>query len=351
MLVVHMDSGLGNQMLDYAEYLAIKKSNPGKECYLENMIYEIPCHEGMFSMWNGYELDKIFGIQMPNIKDRFGTEQWNRILKQVEASEFWKENWNYPPYIIKAFESEGLKLNNFGKKPGSGLAVSVTFKAKIRCRLTHFFQTMPGYHMKRIAKQMLEQQFVKKKNGQYDLFREYPDNSFAGHSLAFRYKGFGIETIEAEIRDAFQFPEITDEKNIKILSIIHQTDSVAIHARRSDMLFVNGYCYKYGFFKRAVRYIKKHVKEPVFIFFTDENSVGWCEKNEKIFGLDFRRDKVEFVTWNKGKESFRDMQLMAQCRHNIFTESSFGFWGAYLNENPEKITCAPDCTMLATNTF
>ena len=39
---MHMDSGLGNQMLDYVEYLAIRKMNPGKECYLENLIYELP---------------------------------------------------------------------------------------------------------------------------------------------------------------------------------------------------------------------------------------------------------------------------------------------------------------------
>ena len=89
----------------------------------------------------------------------------------------------------------------------------------------------------------------------------------------------------------------------------------------------------------------------MFVFFTDENSVGWCEENEKIFGLNFSKDQVRFVTWNKGEDSYRDMQLMAACKHNIFTESTFGFWGAYLNQNPDKITCAPDCTMLATNTF
>lgn len=58
--------------------------------------------------------------------------------------------------------------------------------------------------------------------------------------------------------------------------------------------------------------------------------------------MDFKVDKVYFVDWNKGEESFRDMQLMAECKHNIFTQSSFGFWGAYLNTNPDKITCAPD---------
>ena len=66
-----MDSGLGNQMLDYVEYLAIRKMNPDKECYLENLIYELPHREGMFSMWNGYELERIFGIKLPNIKEQF----------------------------------------------------------------------------------------------------------------------------------------------------------------------------------------------------------------------------------------------------------------------------------------
>lgn len=351
MLVVHMDSGLGNQMLDYAEYLAVRKSNPGKECYLENMIYEIPRHEGMFSMWNGYELERIFGIQIPNIKDRFEPESWKRILDMVEESCFWKENWNYSPYIVEAFEQEGLKLYNFGKKPGSGKPAPETLKSMIRYQMTRFFRTRPGYQLKRKLRKILEKQLVKKHNSQYQPFQEYPDNSFVGHSLALRYKGFGIEKIDRELKEAFRFPPITDEKNLKLLKLICETNSVAIHARRSDMLFVNGYCYQYGFFKRAVRYIKRNTKNPVFIFFTDENSVGWCEENESIFGLDFKKDRVEFVTWNKGRDSFRDMQLMAQCKHNIYTESSFGFWGAYLNENPDKITCAPDCTMLSTNTF
>ena len=58
------------------------------------------------------------------------------------------------------------------------------------------------------------------------------------------------------------------------------------------MLFVNGYCYKYGFFKRAVHYIKQHTDNPVFYFFTDEKSVEWCKENEKIFGLDHNKDDI-----------------------------------------------------------
>ena len=337
-------------MLDYAEWLAIRKSNPQEECYLENLIYELPNREGMFSMWNGYELQRIFGIELPNVRDLFTEEEWSRILKKIEDSRFWEENWNYAPYIVKAFEEEGLSLINLGKRPGY-VSKADSPKARIRSMLTRFFRTAAGYHIKRMTRLFLTDKLVKKANEAYNVYQEYPSNSYVGHSFAFKYKGFGIERIEDEVREAFKFPPICDKKNLKILEMAQNSDSVAIHARRSDLLFLNGHCYEHGFFKRSVRYIKRKVENPVFFFFTDEKSVGWCEKNEKIFGIDFSKDKVIFVTWNTGRESYRDMQLMAECKHNIFTESTFGFWGAYLNRNPNKITCAPDCTILATHTF
>ena len=41
MIVLHIESGLGNQMLGYCEYLALKKANPNADIYIENIIYDI----------------------------------------------------------------------------------------------------------------------------------------------------------------------------------------------------------------------------------------------------------------------------------------------------------------------
>lgn len=352
MRVVHMDSGLGNQMLDYAEYMAIRKMNPDEECYLETIIYELPDDiPGMISQWNGYELDRIFGIKPPNIKELFDQPAWDRVIEKVRASEFWNDNWNNAPIITKAINEEGIDIENMRGNTAASVQPPETFVTKIRRLITLFFTTRIGYFIKRKMRYFLRNRIIEKENGKYNIFQKYPSNVFIGHSLDFKYKGFGIEKIDKEIREAFCFPEIVDVKNAQILEIIHNTESVAIHARRSDMLFVNWYCYRYGFFRRSVNYIKKHVKNPVFIFFCDEKSVGWCQQNEKIFGLKFNRDEVLFVDWNSGTESYRDMQLMAECKHNIFTDSSFGWWGGYLNKNPDKITCAPDPTILATHSF
>ena len=104
-------------------------------------------------------------------------------------------------------------------------------------------------------------------------------------------------------------------------------------------------------FKRAVNFIRKHTNNPVFYIFTDPGSVVWCKENFKIFGLDGKKDIVRFVDWNKGKDSFRDMQLMAACKHQVITNSTFGWWGAYFNLNPNKITCSPFVYINTTHTF
>ena len=354
MIIVHTDSGLGNQMLDYAEYISIKKSNPDKDCYLEDILYDLPDDRpGMFSKWNGYELENVFGIKAPMLRNVIDNNAWSNMINQMDESRFWESGWDYRTPLCAALKSEaGLNITDLDKdRPETDTVGVNSDQSPLRRAATSFFHTMPGYHIKRVIKHSISEKLVAKENAKFNPFQKHPDNVLTGHSLAFKYKGFGIENIDNEIRSAFIFPEITDDKNRVALDEIRNVNAVSIHARRSDMLFVNGYCYKFGFFKRAVHYIKQHTDNPVFYFFTDEKSVEWCKENEKIFGLDHNKDDMRFVDWNKGADSFRDMQLMSECHHNIFTESSFGFWGAYLNKHPDKITCAPDPTILATRDF
>ena len=112
MKIVHIESGLGNQMLSYCEYLALKSLHPDEDIYIETMIYDIPeCNE-VIKQWNGYELKRIFGIDAPNIKDYFSPEQWQQIMHEVHASDFWDKNWNYPVYITYALRNAGLDIRN-----------------------------------------------------------------------------------------------------------------------------------------------------------------------------------------------------------------------------------------------
>lgn len=117
------------------------------------------------------------------------------------------------------------------------------------------------------------------------------------------------------------------------------------------MLGGNYVYYATGFFKRAVKYIRKHVENPVFFIFCDPGSVGWAMENAEVLGLNVRKDEIHFVDWNKSTESYRDMQLMAACKHQIITNSTFGWWGAWMNKNPNKITISPEFRINTTHTF
>ncbi len=342
MKIVHIESGLGNQMLSYCEYLALKKMNPKDEFCLETMIYDIPECNDVICQWNGYELERIFGIKQPeNLRVKFTEAEWNKLMEDVRASEFWKHNWNYPVAITNALNNQGMNIENIRgdfEAPGALLKTSdgkeKTLARRIKdSRLAHW--------AKRMLQHAREESHLSQYNKKQLLFLQTGKNIFTGQWLALKFRGNGRELIDEEIRRTFIFPPLVDERSKMMARVLEECNSVAIHARRGDLLGLNGWCYKYGYFKRAVKLIRKNVKNPVFVFFTNTGSIEWCKENMDIFGLNSDKDKILFVDWNVGEESYRDMQLMGYCKHAIITQSSFGWWGAYFITNPDKITISP----------
>lgn len=335
MKVIHIESGLGNQMLSYAEYLVMKKLNPLDECYIETIIYDIPECDSIISQWYGYELERVFGIKAKNISENFTACEWNQILDEVKKTEFWNDGWRYAPAIVNALSNHGTFLKNLHGDEVKYLKPLQSYKTKL-------LNSRVMYELKRICRPLYQNSYRRKIDTSSKIFIKSDEDIFAGQMLGLRNYGVDLEFIKPELMKTFVFPEIQDENNISILQIINDTNSVAIHARRGDMLQSNGYCYRYGYFKRATKYIKKHVHNPVYFFFCDTESIEWCRENQNIFGLDMNRDQVYFVDWNTGLDYYRDMQLMSFCKHNIITNSSFGWWGTFFNQNPNKITISPN---------
>lgn len=350
MIVVHIESGLGNQMLGYLEYLAIKQENPNENCVIENLVYELGGKQTVINMWNGYELESIFGIKVPNIKQVVDEQTWRCILNDVEKSEFWKFNWAYPEAIVGALSNAGITLENRCVSHGSPIRnteknlISLIKKYGKKCcggiPYSQFFR------IKETVQYHLE---YKKCDHSSELFPKNLSNVYCGFTLNFSRVGYAIDKLFKMPREIFMFPEFTTEENKSMSEELMGCNSIAIHARRGDLLTFNGIYYKNGYFKRATKLIKNNISNPVFYFFSDPGSVEWCIDNLHIFGLDKRYDKVKFINWNKGIDSYRDMQLMTLCKGNIITNSSFGWWGAYLNSNIDKITVSPGHRILTTH--
>jgi len=143
-----------------------------------------------------------------------------------------------------------------------------------------------------------------------------------------------FENIKEVIRRDYTFESFT-VKNTPFFEQIKSTNSISIHIRRGDYLKnadLRDVC-TLTYYKNAIQEICRRITHPTFFIFS--NDIPWCKKN-----LPF--ENAVFVTGNTGRDSYKDMQLMSYCKHNIIANSTFSWWGAWLNSNPNKIVIAPD---------
>lgn len=344
--IIHIESGLGNQMLDYCDLLACRYSNPEDKIYIETLLYEISECTQRIAMWNGYELNKVFGIQEENIRNIFSENQWIAIRREVTESKFWVHDWKYAEAITKAFISQGIDIKKVetSKNKNSKDYLNACYEIYRNLKKTPY-----GYYLDKLLVK-LKVNNVNKFSIEKEAFCHDERNLYTGHFLKFMYKGSGIERIENEIRKKFTFPELHDKKNKEVAEFLSEVNSVSVHIRRGDFLKLNHLYYENGYFKRAVKFIKKNVRNPKFIIFCDSESYKWAKDNLNTLGFE-KSDDIYFIDWNVESESYRDMQLMTLCKHNIITNSSFGWWGAYLNNNKDKITCSPHAAINTTHWF
>lgn len=143
--------------------------------------------------------------------------------------------------------------------------------------------------------------------------------------------------IEEVIRSDFEFLPPLSELNKTLAEKICSCESLSIHIRRGDYtqpktLEFHGLCSPEYYYK-AVDVISRRTRiEQLFIFSDDPE---WVKENLKF---DF---PATYISHNTGKNSFEDMRLMSLCKHNIIANSSFSWWGAWLNANKKKIVIAP----------
>jgi len=133
---------------------------------------------------------------------------------------------------------------------------------------------------------------------------------------------------EDEIKKIFTFNKIVDELNLKMIDEISNSNSVSIHIRRGDFLLEKNKNHQTdlsNYYSNAIREVSKNNYNLKFFLFTDDPI--WVSKNFNII------DEKSIVNINFGKNSFLDMHLMSLCKINIIANSSFSWWGAWLNKN------------------
>ena len=253
--IIKLKGGLGNQMFQYAFYLALKGKHP-LTCYLFDNEESRFCH-------NGIALDDAFEIETAK------KAKWCRRV-----------NRHLPSLVRNA------------------------------CRV--------------------EQENALQYDAKY-LNCNKPTALFDGYWQSEKY----FSPVADKVRDAFRFrEEKISEKNKELAKSLRGLETVSVHIRRGDYLQLteyHGLCTE-SYYRDAMDYIRAHNPNATFVFFSDD--IPWVKAN-------IMDDSAVYVDWNVEKDSWQDMYLMSQCKHNIIANSSFSWWGAWLNGNPDKSVVAP----------
>ncbi len=275
MFAVGIYGGLASQMNQYAFMRVLKRKFPDVEVKMA-----VAGDWRRYMEHNGYELDRVFGIERDSI-------DW-KTLRHLANFYPW-HGW-----FAKAMNGlYQLRDRLVGPKP-----THITFPILKHADWTVFDRLDPAKD--------------------YLLWSNYAMDYFD----------------EDELRSIFVFRPPLEERNAELMDEIRGCESVSIHVRRGDYL-------KYGFplmpasyYRQAVELIRKSVVAPRFFVFS--NDPDWVDAN-----FDFLPEKT-VVRGNLGIRSYVDLQLMSACQHNILANSGYSLFAAWLNANPSKKIISPE---------
>lgn len=168
-----------------------------------------------------------------------------------------------------------------------------------------------------------------------ETFSALPDSSYLdGYFHSEKY----FANVAADIRTIFTFREPPNAANRKILDDIESVTAVSVHVRRGDYI-TNPHTKRYHgvcsveYYEKACRMIAERVQNVKFFIFSDDPD--WVRENIRPPA------ETTYVGHNKDDLAHEDMRLMSNCRHHVIANSSFSWWGAWLNRFAGKTVIAP----------
>lgn len=169
----------------------------------------------------------------------------------------------------------------------------------------------------------------------YQNFHNLPDNIYLdGYWQSEKY----FLDIENNIRKEFSVINPLTSTSKDLAERVKNCEAVSLHVRRGDYVSdpktnsVHGVC-GIEYYCNAIDMIHEKIEKPCFFIFSDDPEWACCNIKPDA--------PTTYVKHNDCSKDYEDICLMSMCKHNIIANSSFSWWGAWLNENPEKTVIAP----------
>lgn len=226
-----------------------------------------------------------------------------------------------------------------------------------KCLLPHFQITLKfikpasltgwRYLEQRTPLQKLRYYLAQQGLGKYRFYNDFADitafhkellepvgNAYImGHFLNKKYFESIREILlqEFSLKKALNIPQFLKD-------VLESGQAVSVHIRRGDYLHVscvqalNREMQQGRYYERAMGYCAKQLQKPVFLIFSDD--IAWVKENVFCPGQ-------RILISEMGFHDYEEMMLMSLCRANIIANSTFSYWGAWLNQNKDKTVIAP----------
>lgn len=169
----------------------------------------------------------------------------------------------------------------------------------------------------------------------FERRRIWPLIYFKGFYQSERY----FAGITDDVRRAFTFDgrKACERTRQMAATIEADASAVSLHVRRGDYLKpgtwqTTGCVCSLTYYRDAVAALRRRVEAPHYYVFSDD--IAWAAEHLPL-------QNAVFINWNHGADSWQDMMLMSKCRHHIICNSTFSWWGAWLNPRPDKVVVAP----------
>lgn len=283
MKIQYLNGGLANQVFQYIFVRFAELYNPQSEPWLiDDSFFFIN------NVHNGYELEKVFGIQANLLSRYFEQDVWEELIKN-------KKN---------------------------GLSIAQSFKTL-------------GFDIQMVA----ETANYKEHNPFDGKVFEIPANEFHPEitSLPLQnvyYHGYWInkqwfESYKNVLKKELAFPPIADIRNQSYADKIKSSNSIGVHIRRGDYVDI-GWDLDNNYYLQSMQTLTAQHPDADFFIFSDD--LVWCQLHASQLGFDLT-SKITYVEGNIHGQNFRDLQLMSMCKGLLMSNSAFCFLAALLSDD------------------
>lgn len=280
MIIVKIYGGLGNQLFQYAtaRSIAIKLN---RKLFIDDSWYK--------------NFDLLEDYNKPNASTK---------------REFLLQKFNIKSNILNTYHLNWIK------------------RLRIRSKNNKFFTFLKKYPLNSLSFNIINQS-----NYSYDLVTNstkiYLTGNWQNNDI--------IENHRKSLISEYKPKQSISEENNHYLMSISSSNSVALHFRRGDYVSkplsrkVHTICSN-DYYSEGIELLRRKTNNLQLFIFSDD--IMWVKDN-----FDFK-DNVTYIS-NEGPE-FEHLYLMSQCKHQITANSTFSWWAAWLNNNPEKIVITPE---------